>query len=113
MTERDPRFEHMRHYETNRQPYVQVNGPNHGKFHARVIGWIPGQIFIQYPTKIIDYVTTGQLVTMWVPTAAATRIRRADSIWLSTEDDHEWHEAEDQKIKYRADPWTYYQQEAR
>lgn len=112
MTDRDPRFERMQRYEPGRRPYVQLTGPDLGKYHARVIGWIPGEVFIEYPIKIRDYVTTGQLDVAWVPTAAAIRIRRSDSIWLSTEDDHDWHEHEDQKIKYRADPWTVYQQEA-
>ena len=92
MAERDPRFEHMRHYMPGQRPCVQITGPDLGKFHARIIGWIPGEVFVEYPLKIIDYVTAGQLDVMWVPTAAAVRIRRADSIWLSTEDDHNWHQ---------------------
>lgn len=102
----------MRRYEPRQRPYVQVTGPDFGKYHARVIGWVPGEVFIEYPTKIINYVTTGQLDVMWVPTVAAVRIRRSDSSWLSTEDDHEWHRAEDARIGYRADPWIVHQQEA-
>lgn len=113
MTERDPRFERMSRYEPRRRPYVQVTCPDLGKYHARVIGWIPGEVFIEYPIKILDYVTTGQLEVAWIPTATAIRIRRSDSIWLSNEDDHDWHQVEDESIKYRADPWTVYQQEAR
>ncbi|WP_346922897.1 hypothetical protein [Glutamicibacter creatinolyticus] len=106
----DPRFEGMRRYEPNRRPYVEVREGDH-RFHAQVIGWNHGDVFIEYPTKILNRVTTGQREVKWVPTAAAVRIRRADSIWASTEDDHAWHAAEDQRITYRADPWTVYTQE--
>ena len=106
MTERDPHFESMRRYEPRRQPYVQVTDHERGRYHARVIGWVPGEVFIEYPKQIIDYVTTGQLYFKWVPTESAARIRQADSIWLSVEDDTDWHEAEDRKISFRPDPWT-------
>ena len=111
MTERDPRFERMRRYAPRRQPYVQVTDEENGRFHARVIGWIPDEVFIEYPKRIIDYVTTGQLYPKWVPTGSAVRIRRADSIWLSTEDDSVWHDSEDQRIIFRPDPWTVYTQD--
>lgn len=106
----DPRFEDMRRYAPNRRPYVEVREGDR-RFHAQVIGWNQGNVFIEYPTKILNRVTTGQREVKWVPTAAATRIRRADSIWASTEDDHAWHAEQDKRIEYRADPWTVYSQE--
>lgn len=111
MTERDPRFDHMLRYEPNRRPYVQVTDDERGRYHARVIGWVQGEVFIEYPKRIIDYVTTGQLYFKWVPTESAVRIRQQDSIWLSVEDDSDWHDTEDAKITFRPDPWTVYTQE--
>ena len=111
MTERDPRFDHMRHYETRRQPYVQITDYERGRYHARVIGWIPGQVFIEYPKLIRDYTNTGQRYFKWVPTESWVGVRRSDSIGLSVEDDGEWHEAEDAKIASRPDPWTIYTQD--
>ncbi|WP_279402104.1 hypothetical protein [Arthrobacter sp. JCM 19049] len=70
----------MRRYEPNRRPYVEVREGDH-RFHAQVIGWNQGDVFIEYPTRILNRVTTGQREVKWVPTAAAIRIRRADSIW--------------------------------
>jgi len=106
----DPRFERLRRYEPNRRPYVEVRDGDH-RYHAQVIGWNDGAVFIEYPMKILNKVTTGQREVKWVATASAQRIRRADSIWASTEDDHQWHAVEDQRITYRADPWTVYSQE--
>lgn len=102
----DPRFENMNRYMPGERPYVQVMDPELGKIHAQVIGWVPGEVFIDYPVRIIDYVTTGQHNVQWVPGSTVTRIRRADSMWVSTEDDDPWHERQDAKITYRADPWT-------
>ncbi len=111
MTDRDPRFDRMKRYEINRQPYVQVTDAEQGRYHARVIGWIPGEVFIAYPKLIRDYTNTGKLYPKWVPTNSAVRIRRQDSIWLSVEDDEQWHQAEDSKISFRPDPWTVYTQD--
>lgn len=111
MIDRDPRFERMKCYEPNRRPYVQVTDDERGRYHARVIGWVQGEVFIEYPKLIIDYVTTGQLYFKWVPTESAIRIRQRDSIWLSVEDDSDWHDTEDAKITFRPDPWTVYTQE--
>lgn len=102
----DPRFENMNRYMPGERPYAQVLDPELGKIHAQVIGWVPGEVFIDYPVRIIDYVTTGQHDVRWVPGSTVTRIRRADSMWVSTEDDDPWHESQDAKITYRADPWT-------
>lgn len=111
MTDRDLRFDRMKRYEPRRQPYVQVTDYERGRYHARVIGWIPGQVFIEYPKLIRDYTNTGQRYFKWVPTENAVRIRRSDSIWLSVEDDDDWHEHEDAKITFRPDPWTIYTQD--
>lgn len=110
MTDTDPRFKNMHRYTPTRRPYVEVRVGDK-RFHAQVIGWNGKHAFIEYPTKIINRVTTGQREVGWVPIENAVRIRRADSIWASTEDDHEWHTTEDKHITYRADPWTVYTQE--
>lgn len=102
----DQRFERMRTYMTGEYPYVQVFDPELGKIHARVRGWVRGELFIEYPPNGARWVYNGPLGVKWVPTTAATRIRRADSIWRGTEDDSAWHQREDAKINYRADPWT-------
>ncbi|UXN31029.1 hypothetical protein [Glutamicibacter sp. M10] len=102
----DPRFEHMRTYMTGEYPYVQVFDLELGKIHARVRGWVQGELFIEYPPNGARLVYNGRLDVKWVPTLAATRIRRADSIWRGTEDDPTWHQREDAKISYWADPWT-------
>lgn len=102
----DPRFEQMRTYMVREYPYVQVTHPELGKIHARVRGWIPGELFIEYPSNGARWVYNGPLDVKWVPTTAATRIRQSDSLWRSTEDNHTWHQREDQKISFRPDPWT-------
>lgn len=100
----------MRGYEPNRRAYVEVREGD-DRFHAQMIGWNQGDVFIEYRTRILNRVTTRQREVKWVPTAAATRIRRADSIWVSTKGDHVWHAAEDQRMTYRADRWAVYGQE--
>ena len=102
----DPRFEYMRTYMVREYPYVQVFDPELGKIHARVRGWVPGELFIEYPPNGCRWVYNGPREVKWVPTGSATRIKRADSMWRSAEDDHTWHEREDAKISFRADPWT-------
>jgi len=102
----DPRFEHIRTYMVGEYPYVQVFDPELGKIHARVRGWVPGELFIEHPSNCARWVYNGRLDVKWIPTTAATRIRQSDSIWRSTEDNHAWHRREDQKISFRPDPWT-------
>ncbi|MGP9528129.1 hypothetical protein [Glutamicibacter sp. AOP5-A2-18] len=102
----DNRFERMRTYMTGEYPYVQVFDTELGKIHARLRGWVQGELFIEYPPNGARWVYNGRLDVKWVPTTSATRIKRADSIWRSTEDNHTWHEREDAKISFRADPWT-------
>lgn len=109
MTEWDQRYKQIQYYEVSRRPYVEVT--DDGKYHAQVIGWIPGEIFIEYPRQISEYKATGRLHPKWVPTGSAVRIRRSDSIWLSVEDDDDWHEVEDAKVTFRPDPWTVYTQD--
>lgn len=102
----DPRFEDLNRYMPGERPYAQVFDPELGKIHAQVIGWVPGEVFITYPVRITDRFTTGQHDVKWMPGEAVTRIRRRDSMWVSTEDDYPWHTRQDAKITFRADPWT-------
>lgn len=103
----DPRFEHMRRYTPTMRPYVEVTEGD-WKTHAQVIGWVAGEIFIEYPLKAPRGPYPGPYEVKWVSTSLATRIRWADSAWTSTEDDFEWHKEQDKKITYRTDPWTIY-----
>lgn len=106
----DPRFEIMRRYTPTMRPYVEITD-DIGKYHAQVEGWSRDEIFIAYPPKVVSGPYNDERVVKWVPVASAKRIRRADSIWASTEDNYDWHSEEDKKIEYRADPWTVYLQE--
>jgi len=111
MTETDPRAKNMRHYTPGRRPYVEVR-EGESRYHAQVIGWSGDHVFIEYPPKVRAAMNPpGQQVVKWVPVSSAVRIRRADSIWATTEDDHQWHTEADKNIEYRADPWTVYRQE--
>lgn len=87
------------------RPYVEAL--NEGwKIHAKVIGWDDDLIFIEYPSKVTSQMNKDAMDRVgWIHKNDAKRIRRADSIFASTEDDHDWHEREDAKITYRADPW--------
>lgn len=99
----DTRFEHMRTYMTGEYPYVHVFDPELGAINASVCGWIPGELFIEYPQNGARWVYNGPFDVKWIPTTAVTRIRRADSIWRGTEDDQSWDQQEEAKINYRAD----------
>lgn len=94
-----------------RRPYVEVRSGDWGT-HAQVIGWVEGEVFIEYPPKAPRGPYNGPYEVRWIPTAAAKRIRRADSAWATTEDDCEWHAEQDKQITYRADPWTIYMHES-
>lgn len=99
-------FENMRRYPPTQRPYVEAL--NEGwKIHAKVIGWDDDLIFIEYPSKVTSQMNKDAMDRVgWIHKNDAKRIRRADSIFASTEDDHDWHETQDARITYRADPWT-------
>ena len=52
-------------------------------------------------TKQLGRVDNGATTTLWVPAESCHRIRHEDSTWITTEDDHDWHEDQDQTIDYR------------
>lgn len=52
-------------------------------------------------TNQLGRVDNGARTTLWVPASSCTRIRREDSTWVTTEDDNDWHENQDQTIDYR------------
>jgi len=106
-------FENMRRYTPGKQPYVEVTDGDRQKTHARIIGWDGDLIFIQYPSKVTAQMNKDPMDQVrWIHKNTAQRIRRADSIFASTEDDHEWHEEADKHITYRGDPWTVTTQQA-
>ncbi|WP_426734327.1 hypothetical protein [Glutamicibacter sp. 2E12] len=87
-------------YATNRYPYVEVSLDGE-TFHARAEAWRGNQVMIARITNQLGRVDNGTRTTLWVPASASTRIRREDSTWVTTEDDHDWHEDQDQTIDYR------------
>lgn len=87
-------------YETNRYPYVQVTLGDE-TFHARAQGWKGDLVMIDRITHQLGWVDNGARTTVWVPASSCTRIRREDSTWITTEDDHDWHDDQDQTIDYR------------
>lgn len=105
-----PDPEKIRRYRVNRRPYVEVTR-NERKLHARVIGWHENMILVEYPPTIIDKYTHGQRSTEWINKSLAVRIRKADSLWATLDDNAAWHDLQDQKITHRADPWNIYEQE--
>lgn len=105
-----PDPEKIHRYQVNRRPYVEVT-MNERKLHARVIGWHENMILVEYPPKIIDKYTHGQRSTEWINKSLAVRIRKADSLWATLDDNAAWHDLQDQKITHRADPWNIYEQE--
>lgn len=98
--------ENMRRYEVHRYPYVEVRFDDAHPIHAQILGWNGDMIMISAPAKLLDRYSYDQLEVQWVRKDQARRIRSADSIWVSTDDDTAWHENEDAKIKYRPDPWA-------
>lgn len=96
----------MHRYEVNRYPYVEVRFPDKMPIHAQILGWNGDMIMISAPAKLLDRYSYDQSEVQWVRKDQARRIRSVDSHWASIEDDAEWHEREDAKIKYRTDPWT-------
>ncbi|HJX77258.1 hypothetical protein [Glutamicibacter sp.] len=96
----------MHRYEVNRYPYVEVRFPDKMPIHAQILGWNSDMIMISAPTKLLDRYSYDQSEVQWLHKDQARRIRSVDSHWASIEDDAEWHEREDAKIKYRPDPWT-------
>lgn len=105
-----PRAEKLRRYQAGRLPYIEFSTAQ-GKLHARVLGWQAEMILIEYPPKIIDKFTHGQREAVWINKFLATRIRKADSVWATLDDDFGWHDTQDQKISFRPDPWNIYMQE--
>ncbi|WP_172512196.1 hypothetical protein [Glutamicibacter mishrai] len=103
----DPYSPGLYRYETNRYPYVEVEHDGE-LFHAQAQGWKGNMLMIARIKNQLGRVDNGAKETLWIPANSCQRIRREDSTWVTTEDDHEWHKSEDQKIKYRADPWTVY-----
>ena len=99
-------LEGMHRDEVHRYPYVEVRFDDAYPIHAQALGWNGGMIFISAPRELLDRFSYGQQYTQWVRKDQARRIRSVDSHWASIEDDAEWHEREDTKIKYRPNPWT-------
>lgn len=87
-------------YRINRYPYVEVN---HGGelFHAQAQGWKGDMLMIARIKNQLGWVDNGAKETLWIPAASCTRIKHADSTWVTTEDDHYWHENQDQMIDYQ------------
>lgn len=105
-----PDPEKMRWYLPGRRPYIEVSTED-SKIHAKLIAWQGEMIFISYPPRMIDKVTHGQQEVEWIHKSRVVRIRREDSIWAELEDDYDWHNAQDEKITHRPDPWNIYSQE--
>lgn len=105
-----PDPEEIQRYVPKRRPYVEVTIAER-KIHAEIIGWHGNMILISYPPRMITKFTHGQKDVQWVHKSLAVRIRREDSIWASLEDDYEWHQAQDERITFRPDPWNIYSQE--
>lgn len=101
----------MHHYDVYRCPYVMVTFPDQPPIHAQVLGWNGDMIMISAPEKLYDRYSWTDPQIQWVHKSQATRIRQADSIWISMEDDHEWHAIEDGKIVFRPDGFTIYGQD--
>lgn len=87
-------------YRTNRYPYVEVTLDGE-TFHACAHGWKGDLVMIARITNQLGRVDNGGTTTLWVPSESCHRIRREDSTWITTEDDHDWHESQDQMIDYR------------
>lgn len=101
----------VRWYTPGRRPYIEFTAADEQKLHARVLGWQEDMILVEYPVLLIDRFNHGQRRSVWIHKSAATRIRREDALWSDLEDDYPWHEREDERIKYRPDPWSIYGQE--
>lgn len=95
----DPGMPGLFRYEVNRYPYVEVA---HGGevFHAQAQAWAGGMVMIGKPTGQLQRVDNCAREVLWVPSAACHRIRRKDSIWITTQDDHDWHSNQDEMIDY-------------
>lgn len=105
-----PDPEKIQRYVPNRRPYVEVT-IDQRKIHTEIIGWQGDMILISYPPRMITKFTHGQHEVLWAHKSSAVRIRREDSIWASVEDDYAWHQAQDERISFRPDPWNIYRQE--
>ena len=87
-------------YETKRHPYVEVH--HEGEvFHAQAHGWKGDMVMIGKPVDQCGRVSNCGSQIMWVPASHCQRIRREDSTWITTEDDHDWHEEQDKTIEFR------------
>lgn len=102
--------EKMHHYLPGRRPYVECT-IRERNIHARINGWQGDMILIDYPPRMISKFTHGQRKAEWIHKSLAVRIRREDSVWADLEDDYEWHQAQDERISFRPDPWNIYSQE--
>ena len=96
----DPYAPGLYRHETNRYPYVEVTLDGE-TFHACAQGWKGDLVMIDRITNQLGWVDNGARTTLWVPASSCARIRREDSTWITTDDDHDWHENKDQKIDYR------------
>ena len=94
----------MHRYKVHCYPYVEVRFENRLPIHAQILGWNVDMIMISAPAKLLDRYSYDQLEVQWVRKYQARRIRSIDSIWASIKDDTAWHEREDAKITYLADP---------
>ncbi|MFJ2662613.1 hypothetical protein [Arthrobacter koreensis] len=84
---------------------------NDRKVHARILCWQGEMILVEYPPAVESRFTYGQRVTAWIHKTEAVRLRWEDSLWADLEDDNPWHQSQDQRITFRRDPWTIYNQE--
>lgn len=96
----DPYSPGLYRYETNRYPYVEVEHDGE-LFHAQAQGWKGDMVMITRIKNQLGWVDNGAKETLWVPAETCHRIRREDSTWVTTEDDHHWHQNQDQMIDYQ------------
>lgn len=106
----EPAPDKTRHYVPGRCPYVEIV-ISERKIHARVMAWQGERILVEYPPATISRYPHGQREVLWIHKSEAKRIRREESVWGDPEDDYPWHQNQDEKITYRPDPWTIYEQE--
>lgn len=92
-----------REYAPGRRPYVEFNRGGAFKIHALVLGWQQGMIRVQFP---LSKTVPDARVCEWIHRDDAVRIRRQDSVWVSSDDDPAWHGRQDERINYRPDPWV-------